>query len=100
MTRKSILIIAFHFPPFQGSSGLHRTLSWARHLSNHDWDVTVLTASSFAYRNVRDENLSLIPKNVKVIRAPALDTTSACSPYPISTRAGLPLAASPDGFTA
>ena len=74
MTRKSILIIAFHFPPFQGSSGLYRTLSWARHLSNHDWDVTVLTASSLAYRNVRDENLSLIPKNVKVIRALALDT--------------------------
>lgn len=75
VTRKSILIIAFHFPPFQGSSGLHRTLSWARHLSNQGWDVTVLTASSFAYRNARDENLALIPKNVKVIRALALDTT-------------------------
>jgi glycosyltransferase involved in cell wall biosynthesis len=72
--KKRLLIIAFHFPPLQGSSGLHRTLSWARNLPHDGWDITILTASSNAYRKINAENASLIPKNVQVIRAPAYDT--------------------------
>ena len=74
MKKKRLLIIAFHFPPLQGSSGLHRTLSWASNLHQSDWDVTVLTASPNAYRKTHPENLSLIPGHVRVIRAPAYDT--------------------------
>jgi hypothetical protein len=69
-----LLVIAFHFPPIQGSSGVHRTLSFSRYLAEFGWKVTVLTAHERAYANVRAENEALIPPDVEVIRALAWDT--------------------------
>lgn len=71
---RRLLTIAFHFPPIQGSSGVHRTLAFARYLKDHHWATTVLTASPRAYTRVRAENKQLIPPFVDVVRAPALDT--------------------------
>lgn len=73
MPRK-LLVVAFHFPPLQGSTGIYRTLSFAKHLPRHGWDVAVLTANSTAYPQTRAENLSVIPVDTRVIRAWALDT--------------------------
>ena len=74
MANKHLLIIAFHFPPLQGSSGLHRTLSLIRYLPQNDWRITVLTVSPSTYQKIHRENYDLIPDRVSVIRAPALDT--------------------------
>lgn len=74
MTQKRLLAVAYHFPPIQGSSGVHRTLSLARYLPAHGWDVSVLTVSPRAYRDHRPENLALVPPETRVIRAPAFDT--------------------------
>lgn len=69
-----VLLIAFHFPPIQGSSGVQRTLRFARHLPEFGWEPLVLTASPSAYEHVTDDQINDIPAGVRVIRAPALDT--------------------------
>lgn len=69
-----LLLVAFHFPPIQGSSGVHRTLAFARYLHDFEWATTVLTASTTAYPRVSDQNEDLTPSFVDVVRAPALDT--------------------------
>jgi glycosyltransferase involved in cell wall biosynthesis len=71
--RKRLLLIAFHFPPLQGSTGVHRALAYARYLGRYGWDVAVLTATPGAYPRQALDNNSLIPDNVRVIRALALD---------------------------
>lgn len=70
---KSVLFVAFHFPPLQGSTGIHRTLSFCRHLPRHGWQPTVLTASTRAYEQVDARNDDLIPAGIRVVRACALD---------------------------
>lgn len=71
---KRLLIVAFHFPPIQASTGVTRTLSFAKYLKQHGWEVTVLTATPGAYPEKRSENLESIPSYVRVERALAFDT--------------------------
>jgi len=73
MPTKRLLFVAFHVPPFQGSTGVTRTLSFAKYLREYDWEVTLLTATASAYSEVRRENLAQIPSHVRVMRALALD---------------------------
>jgi glycosyltransferase involved in cell wall biosynthesis len=73
MMNKRLLLVAYHFPPVQGSTGVTRTLAFARYLREFDWDVTVLTVHPRAYTSERPENLALIPDYVQVERAWALD---------------------------
>lgn len=72
---KNILLVAFHFPPVKGSSGLHRALSMAKYLPEYGWYPAVLTASTRAYENTSDELLPEIPQTLDVKRAFAFDTT-------------------------
>ncbi len=46
---KRLLMIAYHFPPLAGSSGIQRTLSFARHLHEFGWEPLILTAHPRAY---------------------------------------------------
>ncbi|WP_306519011.1 glycosyltransferase [Rheinheimera sp.] len=71
---KSLLYIAYHFPPIQVSSGVHRTLAFSRYLAEHDWDVTVLTVDSKAYQQINKAQQDFIPANINVVRAYARDT--------------------------
>ena len=71
---KRVLMIAFHFPPLAGSSGIQRTLRFARHLPSFGWEPIILTAHSRAYERTADDQLGDIPADLKVIRAPAWDT--------------------------
>ena len=71
---KRILLIAYHFPPLRGSSGIQRTLRFARYLPEFGWQAAVLTATANAYPEVARESLADIPVGVPVCRAPALDT--------------------------
>lgn len=72
---RDALLIAFHFPPFHGSSGLQRTLSFCRNLDAHGWRPSVLTAHSRAYPRIDDGQVDDIPPDVLVKRAFALDST-------------------------
>jgi glycosyltransferase involved in cell wall biosynthesis len=44
-----VLMIAFHFPPLHGSSGIRRTTSFVQHLPAHGWTPLVLSADPRAY---------------------------------------------------
>ena len=71
----SVLYVAYHYPPILGSSGVHRTLAFTRHLQQQGWQVRVLTTSIKAYANWSEDQFSFIPDNVEVIRAYARDVS-------------------------
>lgn len=67
------LLVAFHFPPCQGSSGLQRPLSLVRHLPESGWSPVVLSAHPRAYPRTDGRLLAQLPPSVPVHRAAALD---------------------------
>ena len=71
---RRVLMVAFHFPPLQGSSGIQRTLSLCRYLPNLGWQPVVLSANPRAYRRSSDSQLGDIPEQAIVERAFALDS--------------------------
>lgn len=71
--KKRSLMIAFQFPPFLGSSGIHRTLSFCRHLPEHGWEPMVLAPSIKAYPRTSDDLVKEVPKELIVHRSGALD---------------------------
>lgn len=70
---RRVLMIAFHFPPFFGSSGIQRSLRFVQHLPDFGWEPLVLTASSNAYDSVRSDLLAEIPPGLVMRRARAWD---------------------------
>jgi glycosyltransferase involved in cell wall biosynthesis len=69
-----VLMIAFHYPPCFGSSGVLRTLKFSRYLPVHGWRPTVLSAHPRAYQAVNMAQMGEIPSGVEVIRPFALDS--------------------------
>ena len=67
-------MIAFHFPPLAGSSGIQRTLRFVQQLPAHGWEPVVLSVTPRAYQQTRDDLLDDIPTGIRVVRAPGLDT--------------------------
>lgn len=71
---KRVLMIAYHFPPLHGSSGMQRTLRFARYLPDHGWEPIILAPSPRAYQQIDSGQLADIPQQVRIHRAFALDT--------------------------
>ena len=71
---KRLLMIAYHFPPLAGSSGIQRTLRFAQHLPKFGWEPLILTAHPRAYERTSDDLMTEVPSGVVVRRAFALDT--------------------------
>ena len=71
---RRVLMIAFHFPPLAGSSGIQRTLRFVQHLPSQGWQSIVLSADPRAYDVVSDDLLPEIPPATVVERPFALDT--------------------------
>jgi len=69
-----VLMVAYHFPPFVGSSGLHRTLKFCRYLRDHGWQPVVLTVEPRAYVKTAGCGLDEVPADVPVYRSFCLDT--------------------------
>ena len=78
MTR-SILIIAFHYPPVRGSSGIQRTLKFSTYLRDHGWEPIILTVSPRAYEQVSDDQMGEIPTGMRVERAFGLNAAKHLS---------------------
>jgi hypothetical protein len=76
---KRLLMIAFHFPPFVGSSGIQRTIGFVRHLPRWGWEPIVLSAHPRAYERVGEDQLEDIPPGTIVERAFALDSSRQLS---------------------
>ncbi len=66
-------MIAYHFPPLAGSSGIQRTLRFVQHLPALGWQPLVLSAHPRAYENTNDDLLADVPAMAVVRRAFALD---------------------------
>jgi len=71
---KRVLLIAYHYPPARGSSGLQRTLKFSRYLQEFGWQPSVLTVAPRAHPSVGNDQMAEIPPDVEVERAFALDT--------------------------
>lgn len=69
--QRKVLMIAYHFPPMVGSSGIQRTLGFARALPSLGWQAAILTAHLRAYEQTQ-QNTSL--DDMMVRRAFALDS--------------------------
>src|SRR5882762_6313024 len=67
-----VLIIAYHFPPCMGSSGLLRSEKFARYLPDFGWEPVVLTVHPRAYEAIDPSSEERVKKTV--LRAFALDT--------------------------
>ncbi len=68
-----VLMVAFQFPPFAGSSAVQRTLRFVQQLPPHGWQPIVLSAHPMAYEHTSDDLLAEVPPHVPVQRAYALD---------------------------
>jgi glycosyltransferase involved in cell wall biosynthesis len=73
--RMRLLVIAFHFPPESGSSGVLRTLKFVRYLPQCGVDPAVLTVRPKAYTMTNDRLLSQVPAEVPVRRCLAMDAS-------------------------
>ena len=71
---KRLLMVAFHFPPLAGSSGIQRTLSFARHLPACGWEPLILSAHPRAYERVSNDLLKEVGPGTVVERTFALDS--------------------------
>lgn len=67
-------MIAYHFPPLAGSSGIQRTLRFVQQLPQFGWKPMVLTASPQAYEKTSGDLMADVPADTVVRRAFALDT--------------------------
>lgn len=74
MVNKRVLMIAYHYPPMRGSSGIQRTLKFSQYLPQSGWGPVMLSAHPRAYANPGDDQMGDIPASVPVTRAFALDT--------------------------
>jgi len=71
---KRVLMVAFHFPPLAGSSGIQRTLRFVQHLPAFGWQPLVLSAHPRVYEQTSGDLMGEIPDGTIVRRAFALDT--------------------------
>jgi Glycosyl transferase 4-like domain len=76
---RNVLLIAFHFPPIQGSSGVQRTLRFAQDLGQFGWNPTVLTIVPSAYDSASNVAGNEIPQSVTVYRAFGLNVRKRLS---------------------
>jgi hypothetical protein len=73
--RGTVLLVAFHFPPFRGSSGLQRTLRFAQYLPAFGWRPIVLSVDPRAYSDTTPSAQgNELPEGLEVVRAFGLDT--------------------------
>lgn len=77
--KRKALMVAFHFPPQAGSSGILRTLNFVKYLPRNGWQPLVLSAHPRAYVECRDDLLKSIPSGTPVVRAQALDAAKHLS---------------------
>jgi glycosyltransferase involved in cell wall biosynthesis len=78
-------MIAYHFPPLSGSSGVQRTLRFAQHLPQFGWEPAILTVSERAYERTSTDLSIEVPEGIVVKRAFAFDAArhlSVAGRYP------------------
>jgi glycosyltransferase involved in cell wall biosynthesis len=70
---KRLLMVAYHFPPLAGSSGIQRTLRFVQQLPALGWEPVVLSIHPSNYERTSNDLLADVPPGVRVVRAFGLD---------------------------
>jgi len=78
---KKILMIAYHYPPSAGSSGIQRTLKFTQYLPEFGWQPLLLTVKPMAYAATDQGQMSEIPDDMILWRSLALDAAQHLSIY-------------------
>ena len=73
---KSILMIAYFFPP-EGNAGTYRPLRFVRALSKMGWMPSVISIDPYRYERYDTELLNLIPRGIEIIRVRGCDVWQA-----------------------
>jgi glycosyltransferase involved in cell wall biosynthesis len=68
-------MIAFHYPPLRGSSGIQRTLKFTKYLPEFGWEPLVLTAHARSYASTSDDLMGEIENFPAVHRAFSFDSS-------------------------
>lgn len=71
---KRLLMISYPFPPLAGSSGVERTLGFARHLPSFGWEPLILTTHARAYSRVDEDMGAEVAPGTVVERTFAIDS--------------------------
>ena len=66
---RRLLMVAYHFPPMAGSSGIQRALRFAQNLPHFGWQPLVLTVHPRAYERTDPALLADVPATAVVRRA-------------------------------
>jgi glycosyltransferase involved in cell wall biosynthesis len=69
LVERTVLLVAYHFPPLRGSSGMQRTLRFARHLPKFGWRPIVLSIDARAYEETGEASGNEVPPELEVHRA-------------------------------
>ena len=72
---KRALMIAYHYPPINVSSGVHRTLKFTQCLPQSGWEPVVLTIDPSCYQKTNQLRMKDIPEGLEVVRAFGLDVS-------------------------
>jgi glycosyltransferase involved in cell wall biosynthesis len=72
VTVRTVLVIAYYFPP-AGGPGVQRVLKFVRYLRDFGWEPVVLTVDRGSYPELDPSLMSDVPDGVRVFRTPALD---------------------------
>jgi glycosyltransferase involved in cell wall biosynthesis len=70
----NVLLIAYHYPPEGGSSGVLRTLKFSKYLPRHGWKPHILTLRESLYPAKDEGLLGDVPPQAVVHRTYALDS--------------------------
>jgi hypothetical protein len=77
--RRKLLMIAFHYPPSNTSSGGLRPLKFGKYLGEFGWDSSVLTVPVHCHESTDPALLRQIPPGVTVHRAFCVDAKATFS---------------------
>lgn len=73
---RKLLVIAFHYPPENSSTGVLRTLKFTEYLGNHGWGSEVISVPEKLYTN-KDTGLApRLPAHIRLHRVWAADIKS------------------------
>ncbi len=76
MSGRRVLLVCYFYPPLAGG-GVHRVLSFTRHLPERGWDCTVVCAGEEDYWVTDDSLTASVPPATEVIRVPGGSALSA-----------------------